>query len=89
MKIFKNSIIAFAVTFSAHVSAWKSATHMLVTRIAFETLKSESPQTVSQIETILKQFETNYPTWTTKEGKYCFVEAATFADDIKYKGGGY
>ena len=71
------------------VSAWSSAGHLLVARIAYDILEKESPSTVTKVESVLKILKDSQPSWTEKEGAHPFVECTTYADDIKYKGGSY
>ena len=79
-----NVILKAAVLLTINsVSAWKFASHLLTARIAYNKLFKESPQTIQEVDQILKILETDFPTWTTKEGNHPFVECATFADDIK------
>lgn len=71
------------------VNAWFGTGHLLVARIAYEILEKQSPSTLSNVENILAVFKKSDPKLTSKEKNYPFVECATFADDIKYRGGGY
>jgi len=38
---------------------------------------------------LLKVYSASHPSITAKEGAFAFVECATLADDVKYKGGGW
>merc|ERR1719183_256154 len=72
------------------VNAWFGTGHLLVVRIAYEILEKQSPSTLQNVENILAVFKKSDPKLTSKEtAEHGFVECATFADDIKYRGGGY
>ena len=58
-------------------------------RVAQNILEKKSPETLTQVEDILSVLKKSDPSWTVKEGDHPMVECTTFADDIKYKGGGY
>lgn len=81
------SIATLALTTS--VNAWWGKGHLLVARIANDLLKENSPDTLTQCESVLSILEQANPSWTKKEGKHSFVECTTFADDIKHNGGNY
>ncbi len=59
---------------------------IIVARIAYDHLAAESPATLKQANSLLTAFSDST---TTSEGDYPFVECATWADLIKYKGGGW
>mgnify|MGYP000949345061 CR=1 FL=1 len=74
--------------------AWSGPAHLLTARVAYETLLKRNPDTVSQVENILSGLkrEGTCPDKIAAlivEGKHSFVECATFADNIKYHGGGW
>lgn len=87
MNLLKTTILTAACAGTAN--AWKSVGHLLVARIAHDILETESPDTITKVESILKPMQKDFPTWTTKEGNHPFVECTTYADDIKYKGGSF
>lgn len=89
--------------FVSQVLAWKSEGHLLgkptsfcsnmplivVSRIAYEKLQKENPQALARATNLLKYGSSKNPDMTTTERDYPFVESSTFADLIKYKGGGW
>jgi hypothetical protein len=70
-------------------SAWWGTGHLLVARIAYDTLEKESPETVKDVEALLGILKKSDPKWTQNERDFPLVECATFGDDIKSKGGSY
>lgn len=56
-------------------------------RIAYNTLEKENPSVLAKANSLLKIYSSAHPSDTHKESQYPFVECATFADDIKSKGG--
>jgi RNAse (barnase) inhibitor barstar len=72
------------------VSAWWDNGHLLTARIAFDVLNEESPSTVNAVNKILAPLREVDPSWTTSETpEHGFVECATWADEIKSKGGNW
>lgn len=69
--------------------AWWGPGHLLVARIAQDILEKESPETLSNVLTILHELKVQDPGYTKGEDKHPFVECATMADDIKHMGGAY
>ena len=74
--------------------AWSGPAHLLTARVAYEVLKSRNPDKIDQVEAILatlRQPGACPDTFETLivEDKHPFVECATFADNIKYHGGGW
>jgi len=59
-------------------SAWWSTGHMIVARIAYDELKMNNP---AVLETATTKLETLKP--YSHDGKYTFIEAATWPDSIK------
>lgn len=72
-----------------NASAWFGTGHLLTARIAQEVLSEEAPEVLTKVTDILSVLEKSDPTYTKNEGKHAFVECATYADDIKYRGGQY
>ena len=70
-------------------AAWYGTGHLLVARIAHDILEKESPQTITDVEAALAVLKKSDPKFTAHEDKHPMVECATFADDIKAKGGAY
>lgn len=62
---------------------------VLVANIAQNRLLENSPSSLAQAEAELKPLEIFAPDLTTGEANHTFVEAATFADDVKYHGGAW
>lgn len=82
--------LAFTLaTMASQVQAWFGKGHLLVARIAYDILDEKSPETIEKVENVLKILQESDPSWTQKEGDHPMVECATFADDIKGKGGAY
>lgn len=65
-------------------SAWWGTGHLLVARIAFDLLENEAPEKLQLAQALLDKYSKN-----SDEGKHSFVECATYADDIKGKGGAF
>ena len=63
--------------------------HVVVARISYEKLRVEHPKALEKATKLLRVYSKSYPKHTEKESEYPFVECATLADDIKYKGGGW
>lgn len=55
--------------------------------MAYDILRSNSPQSLANAESMLEVLSNNDPSITANEGEYPFVECATFADYIKGHGG--
>ena len=70
-------------------NGWWGNGHLLTSRVAFEILQKDSPDTVTQVENILKVLKVSDPSWTKSEDTHPMIECVTFADDIKHKGGAY
>ncbi len=63
--------------------------NFIVARIAQDILERESPETLKKCEKLLQYYKDFNPTFMKAEGDHIFVEAAQFADMIKYNGGMY
>jgi hypothetical protein len=59
----------------------------LVARLAYDILEKENPKALAGAEKILSTLAGQ--TITSSENMYPFVECAAFADEVKYKGGGW
>lgn len=59
----------------------------IVARMAHDELASKYPQALAKAEKLLKVMSGE--NLTSSEKDHIFVEAAPFADMIKYKGGGW
>ena len=62
---------------------------VIVARIAFDKLQKENPSVLKSANDLLKVYASAQPSMTHLEGEYPFVECATFADEIKAKGGSW
>ena len=93
----KITTVAVAVLLST-VSAWKYQAHRMgkvnekihsffSRQIAYDTLLKENPKALEGAEKILSAMANQ--TVTSSERNYPFVECASFADEVKYKGGGW
>merc|ERR1712176_1562778 len=70
-------------------NAWWGAGHVITARMAYDILQVENPKVINDVNTMLEYLKISDPKWTESENKYPFVECATFADEIKHKGGSY
>jgi hypothetical protein len=68
-------------------SAYNTESHLILTRIAYDILAEESPKSLSAAEKLLEAYSDRIT--DEKEGTHKFVEACSWADDIKYRGGGW
>lgn len=74
--------------------AWSGPAHLLTARVAYETLLQRNPTKINQVEAVLAalkrpdQCPDNVAALIV-EGQHPMVECATFADNIKYHGGGF
>ena len=55
--------------------------------MAYDILQKENPKALEGAEKVLSAMAGQ--TITNSEGSYPFVECAAFADQVKYKGGGW
>lgn len=77
------SLFALAASIlTDRAQAWWNNGHMITAKIAYDYLMEHNPEVVAKVEEVLKP--TSY--LTTHEANHIFVEAATFADDLKLKG---
>lgn len=79
--------LAIIALFLSLANAWWDHGHLLTALIAEKILLKEDSKTHDQALTILETLKIADPKWTTSEDKHPFVECATFADEIKKKGG--
>lgn len=86
------------VTFIGRSLTWWNDGHMLskksivfniflVAKIAYDILDKEDPSALESAEQLLKVLTDKDPSQTKSEKNYPFVECATFADEIKGRGG--
>lgn len=62
---------------------------LLVARIAYNILERENPKALEDATELLRVYSNKFPYYTKFEGEYPFVECATLADYIKYRGGSW
>ena len=86
MKFITTSTLLLA-GLASQVNAWWGQGHTLVARIAQDLLEQHSPDTLADVVKVLAVLKKSDPGWTEKEADHPMVECATFADDIKGKGG--
>jgi len=81
-------LLAFTLaSLASQAHAWFGKGHLLTARVAYDLLDEDSPDTIEKVEKILDVLKKTGPDWVGKEGDHPMVECATFADDIKGKGG--
>ena len=69
-------------------NSYNFETHMVIARIAYDILSKEDPATLSKAKALLEMYQDQVI--REKESiNYAFVECATWADEIKMRGGGY
>lgn len=78
----KQQLLLLASSLLGTTSAWWNNGHMLTARIAYDYLQENNPEVLAAAEKKLQPM-----TYLNEhEQNHTFVEAATFADDIKIKG---
>jgi hypothetical protein len=81
----------YCAPFACSASGWNTPTHMVTGAIAYRTLESESPRTVSVIQTLLEKHPWDADRWRdnveklpeSQRGEMLFMLAARWADDIR------
>lgn len=68
---------------------YKTYFKSLVSRIAQDILERESPDVYTKVMNDLRFYKVFNSTYLIAEQNQTFVEAAQFADMIKYNGGGF
>lgn len=61
----------------------------IVARVAYNHLQQEAPEALKAANEVLSTYKNAHPDMTKLEGNFPFVECATFADEIKAKGGAF
>lgn len=79
------SIINLQIEFS--INYYDPYNLLLVARIAYDILSKEAPDALAAANKMLDIYAKSEPSMVSLEGDYPFVECATFADEIKSKGG--
>jgi len=77
------------LSFSSSVMSWSATPHLMVAKIAYDKLSTSNPAALKKANDLLEILSDNQPSLITKEYDYPFVECATFADEIKSKGGSW
>ena len=86
---FSTSLLIIAAAQVGEASAWWDNGHLLVARIANDILTAKNPEVLAKVNTALAVLTKADPSYVEYEGKYPFVECATFADKIKHRGGSW
>jgi hypothetical protein len=81
----------YCAPFACSASGWNTPTHIVTGAIAYRTLESESPRTVSVIETLLEKHPWDADRWRnnveklpeSQRGEMLLMLAARWADDIR------
>jgi hypothetical protein len=73
----------------SNIRAWSINGHLFVANIAQNLLEQNNPNSLSQALDMLTYLAAYNASLTLGELDHPFVEAATFADDIKYHGGAW
>lgn len=84
--------ITKAVTLAALLNgaqAWSYGGHVIIARIAQVILEKEDPTLLATATEIVSVLKEHFPTKTTTENLFPFVECAPFADAAKFNGGGF
>ena len=74
------------VALTGACNAWWESGHLLTARRAYDILETNNPNVLQAANEMLEPLKRHFPSITTNEGRYPFVECATFADVIKGKG---
>eukprot|EP00347_Sterkiella_histriomuscorum_P010921 403374421 len=82
------STLLLALLTSRATAFWQQG-HLMVARVAYNHLQSEAPEALKAANDMLAVYSKSNPSMTKLEGDYPFVECATFADEIKAKGGAF
>ena len=77
-----NQILLIAITMLAGVSAWSDEVHHIIARIAWDIMKEENPYSITCSDHKLSYLQEAFPKATQNEGKYPFVESATFMMNV-------
>jgi len=85
---FSTSLLIIAAAQVGEASAWWDNGHLIVARIANDILTNH-PEVYAKVNTALAVLTKADPSYVEYEGKYPFVECATFADKIKHRGGSW
>jgi hypothetical protein len=73
------------------INAFWQYGHLFVARVAYDKLSfsTEGKAALAKANQLLKVYADARPDMVNLEGAYPFVECATFADEIKAKGGSW
>jgi hypothetical protein len=77
--------------FLGQAAAFWQYGHLFVARVAYDKLQftKEGQAALAKANQVLKVYSSAHPDMTNLERSYPFVECATFADEIKAKGGSW
>lgn len=87
MKTLLRGTLVVSAFVADQVSAWNSETHLMIGRVAHDILMKQDPSVVTKVESLLSKFSDTETQLHEKD--HSFVECVTWADDIKYRGGGW
>ena len=87
--MYKTLSLLAIVALTGRVSAWWDDGHIMTARIAYDILKESNPSVLSKAQNVLNVLTQSNPSNLDTEGKYPFVECATYGDVIKAHGGGW
>ncbi|GAB3950579.1 hypothetical protein GCM10028805_28900 [Spirosoma harenae] len=89
------TVLGLLLTSVSSVYAWNKATHMVIGAMAYRNLKSDSPQTLTKVVSLLKQHPYFQKQWAPQfsklnlseeeQNEYLFMMAARWPDDVKGK----
>lgn len=87
---FVTPALALALLIGKAAAFWQYG-HLFVARIAYDQLEktTQGKAALAKATELLKVYSSKYPSMTNLEGNYPVVECATFADEIKAKGGSW
>lgn len=82
------SALVIAIFIGKAAAFWQYG-HLFVARVAYDKLSFSQPgkAALDKATQLLQVYSASNPSMTNLEGNYPFVECATFADEIKAKGG--
>ena len=90
MSFFKTAALVLALFLGQATAFWQYG-HLFVAKIAFDKLQftKNGQDALNKANDLLRAYSNSHPDMTNLEGSYPFVECATFADEIKAKGGSW
>ena len=82
----KVSAVLCSFLLAGMTRAWSINGHLFIANIAQNLLEENAPDALAAANDMLVAFAEYEPEDVTHEGDHAFVEASTFADDMKYHG---